>query len=416
MSHSSVEATIVASALCRQAIFDSKLEVYAYELRHAEPDPARIAARLQAGRPFLPHGLVSGEQTGALLLSAFVEFGLDKVVGKRKAFISANAKSLVGGLPLPVPKQRVTLQVRDALSLPDIAASFRSWKDQGFDLALDQFDPNGRAVELLDSVDYVKVDVSLRTESEIRGLMDMLSHHFVEPIATGIESNEQLRFCASLGFAGFQGNFLFQPQHLQRTELPSSFTVVSQVLSLLQDPDVDFAAVEAAVKRDASLSVGVLKFLNSGAYGLRREVSSISQAVSMLGTNEFTKWLLLVLLAARKNKPGELLTTALVRARTCENFAKTRALANPPLAFTVGLLSLLDAVLDRPMEALLDELPLTNQVRSAILDFSGVEGEILELVVTREQSLPELDAEEQIQLTKSWLEALEWAEATRLGG
>lgn len=409
----SAEATVIASALSRQAIFDSKLDAYAYELRYAEPDPARMVGRAGVGQLAASQGPPSGEQTGALFLSAFAEFGLERVVGRRKAFIAASARTLTGGLPLPLPKQRVTLQVRDSLISPNVASSFRMWKDLGFDLALDRFEPTPTSLELLKIVDYVKIDVSHRSDSEIRDLIDAVKHYFVEPIATGIETNERLRFCSSLGFTGFQGNFLFRPQRLQRTELPSSFAVVSQVLTLLQNPDVDFAAVEAAVKRDTSLSVAVLKFLNSGAYGFRREVSSISQAVSLLGLNEFTKWLLLVLLAARKDKPGELLTTALVRARTCENFAKSRALANPAQAFTVGLLSLLDAILDRPMEVLLDELPLTAQVRAAILEFAGLEGEVLELVITREQSLPELDEDEQRQLTKAWLEALQWAESIR---
>jgi EAL and modified HD-GYP domain-containing signal transduction protein len=405
------EATVVASALSRQAIFDANLEVYAYELRYAEPDAtgSRLPVRSARG----DQGPVSGEQTGALILSAFAEFGLEKVVGKRKAFIAASARTLVGGLPLPVPTHRVALQIRDAMLTPNLLSSLRVWKDQGFDLALDHFEALGGSLGLLDLVDYVKVDVSQRSETEVRDIMELLRRYFAEPIATGIESNERLRFCASLGFTGFQGNFLLRPQRLQRTELPSSFVVVSQVLSLLQNPGVDFAAIEAMVKRDASLSVAVLKFLNSAAYGFRREVSSISQAVSMLGLNEFTKWLLLVLMAARNDKPTELLNTALVRARTCENVAKTRALASPALAFTVGLLSLLDALLDRPMEVLLEELPLTAQVRSAILEFSGIEGQILELVITREQSMPELDEEEQRQLTKAWLEALQWADGIR---
>ncbi len=415
MPHTSAEATVIASALSRQAIFDSKLDAYAYELRYAEPDPMQLVGRAGLGQVAPSQGPLSGEQTGALILSAFAEFGLERVVGKRKAFIAASARTLTGGLPLPVPKQRVTLQVKDALLAPNMISSFRAWKDLGFDLALDQFEPTNVGLELLNVVDYVKVDVRFRSESEIRDIIESIKHYFVEPIATGIDTNERLRFCSSLGFTGFQGNFLFRPQRLQRTELPSSFAVVSQVLTLLQNPDVDFTAVENAVKRDASLSVAVLKFLNSGAYGFRREVSSISQAVSMLGLNEFTKWLLLVLLAARKDKPGELLTTALVRARTCENVAKTRALVNPAQAFTVGLLSLLDAILDRPMEVLLDELPLTAQVRAAILEFAGPEGEVLELVVTREQSLPELDEDDQRQLTRAWLEALQWAESIRLG-
>lgn len=410
MSYSSAEATVVASAISRQAIFDAKLEVTAYELRHANPSRA-VGEQSPSSRG--EQSPESSEQTGGLLLSAFAEFGLEKLVGRRKAFVAVSSRALLGGLPLPVPAPRVVLQVKDSTIAPNLIGAVRGWKDRGFEVALDQFELSQHSSTLLDFVDYVKVDVSRRSERELREVLDFLTRYFAEPIATGISTNEQLRFCASLGFTGFQGNFLFQRQHLQRAELPSSAVVVSQVLALVQNPDVDFAQIEATVKRDMSLSVAVLKFLNAAAFGFRREVSSISQAVSLLGLTEFTKWLLLVFLAARKDKPSELLLTALVRARTCENVARTRAMANPAQAFTVGLLSLLDALLEQPMETVLEELPLTPQVRSAILDFDGVEGEILELVITREQAMPELDEQDQQQLTRAWLEALSWAESIR---
>src|SRR5690606_24708581 len=241
MPHPSAEATVIASALSRQAIFDSKLEAYAYELRYAEPDPSQMVGRSGFGQLVQTEGPLSGEQTGALILSAFAEFGLDRVVGRRKAFIAASARTLMGGVPLPVPRQRVTVQVKDALSSPNVAAAFRAWKDIGFDLALDRFQPTPSSFELLNIVDYVKIDVRSCSEQALRDIVEQVKHYFVEPIATGIETNEQLRFCSSLGFAGFQGNFLFRPQRLQRTELPSSFVVVSHVLALLQDPSVDFA-------------------------------------------------------------------------------------------------------------------------------------------------------------------------------
>ncbi len=416
MLNSFADATVVASALSRQAIFDAKLDVWAYELRHATPRPESGDAELPRTSAFAEDAPRSGEQTGALILSAFVEFGLHRVVGDRKAFVSASARTLTAGLPLPLPRQRVTLQINDYIHGSErLLTALRDWKDQGFDIALDAFVPSRTTLPLLDVVDWVKIDVTGVDEGQLRSVMAELRRHFAEPIAVHVATGEQLRFCSSLGFTSFQGDFLLRPQLLQRAELPSSFATVSHVLAILRDPDVDFAAIEQAVKRDPSLTVAVLKFLNSGAYAFRREVASVSQAVSLLGTNEFTKWLLLVMLSARKNKPSELLTTALVRARTCENFARHRRDANPAQAFTVGVLSIMDALLDRTMEELLEELPLTPNVRSAILEFSGPEGQILEAVVSREHAPPHIPCEEQILLTRAWLEAVQWADVTRRG-
>src|SRR5690606_9624194 len=118
MWNSFADATVIASALSRQAIYDSKLEVWAYELRHATPHLKEIVAHLPGERIASDRPPRSGEQTGALILSAFAEFGLHRVVGDRKAFIRASARTLVGGLPLPVPRQRVALQLTDYAQHP----------------------------------------------------------------------------------------------------------------------------------------------------------------------------------------------------------------------------------------------------------------------------------------------------------
>lgn len=399
----SAQATVIASALSRQAIYDCELNVWAYELRYVDPSDAVSGD----GKP----GGGAGDATSSVILAAFAEFGLDRVVGAKKAFINATASSLGTSLQLPIPSQRVTLQVRDYQNEPTrYIEAFRAWKEQGFDIALDGFELTPQVLPLLDIVDFVKVDFTRLGEKQMERHIQELRKYFVEPIAVGLTASEQVRLCEAMGYISFQGDFLFRPQLLRRKELPSNFVVVSDLLAKLQDPDISFKEIEAIVMRDAGLSVAVLRFLNSSAYAFRHKVSSVGQAVSLLGLNEFAKWTLLVVMSARFDRPGEILTTALVRARTCENLARVWRTVQPATAFMIGLLSVLDAILDQSMESVLDELPLSTEVRSAILGFEGNAGRILECVVTREQEPPDLSSDEQLQLSEAWLEAVQWAE------
>jgi c-di-GMP phosphodiesterase len=396
----SAEATVIASALSRQAIYDCELNVWAYELRYLEPGGV--------------NSTLAADTTSAVILTAFAEFGLERVVGMKKAFINATAATLGTTLQLPVPSQRVTLQVRDYQRRPTaLVEAFRSWKDQGFDIALDGFALSDEVRPLLDIVDYVRLDFGQHGEAGMQAHAEALKQYFVEPIAGGLTSSEQVRKCEAMGFISFQGDFLFRPQLLRRKELPSNFVIVSDLMAKLQDPDVSFKQIEEIVMRDAGLSVAVLRFLNSSAYAFRHQVSSVGQAVSLLGMNEFSKWTLLVMLSARFEKPGEILTTALVRARTCENFARTTRWVSSATGFMVGLLSVIDAILDQPIESLLEELPVSAEVRSAILGFEGPAGRILENVVAREQGASDLNEAEQAKLTEAWLEAIEWAERAK---
>jgi EAL and modified HD-GYP domain-containing signal transduction protein len=398
----STHSTVIACGISRQAIYDENLRAWAYELRYVDPEG-------DAG----PASMSSDDTTSSVILSAFADFGLGRVVGSKKAFIHASVKTVTGEMPLPIPSQRVTLQVRDyEYAIEELVPALHARKREGFALALADFVYTDDVDALLTEVDFVKLDFQRLGEAGLTEHKRILQRFELDVVVSGLETSEQVRFCERLGFKNYQGDFLFKPQVMKRKELPANFVIVSDLFTKLQDPDVSFAAIEEIIKRDAGLSVAVLKFLNSSAYGFRQEVSSVSQAVSLLGLNEFMKWTLLVVLSARFEKPGEILTTALVRARTCENYARQTRATSPATSFMVGLLSVLDAILDQPIADLLEELPVTTEVRGAILEFAGPAGAILEKVVTREQHTLELEQTDQAALTKAWLEAVEWADSS----
>ncbi len=376
-------------------MYDVRLNVHAYEISYALPDSEQPT---------------SDDAASAVILSAFAEFGLRRVVGHHSAFLDASSGILAGNVPLPIPAQRVTLQVRDYdYPITSLARSLSQRKDEGFSIALDDFTYSDDVIALLHVADYVKVDVRRVGVSGLREHQRLLQEFPVKLVATGLTNSTQVRVAEGMDYRFFQGDFLFKPQVLERRELPSSFSVVTQLLAKLRDPNVEFVEIDRLVRRDAGLSVAVLRFLNSSAYGFRQEVTSVQQAVSLLGLREFTKWTVLVVLAERCDRPPELVTTALVRARMCELLAK-RYQADAAQSFMVGLLSVLDALLGAPMAELLAELPLAEEVRGAILDFTGPCGELLESVMRREHEAHELPERERTALTEAWLDAVQWAD------
>jgi EAL and modified HD-GYP domain-containing signal transduction protein len=197
---------------------------------------------------------------------------------------------------------------------------------------------------------------------------------------------------------------------------PRNLTVLMELMTKLRQPDVGFAEIESVLRRDAGLSVTLLRFLNSAGFGLRVQVSNIRQAVALLGLAEFTKWVTLVGLGEASYKPHEVLITALVRAKTCELVASggSDRPQQSGAAFMVGLFSLLDAMLDQPLDVVLKDLPVSDSLRSALLEHSGFEGEILAAVLDYERGfIPDTLPLNTGDIFECWQRAVAWGDALR---
>jgi EAL and modified HD-GYP domain-containing signal transduction protein len=215
------------------------------------------------------------------------------------------------------------------------------------------------------------------------------------------------------------GDFLLKPSPVEGRRAPRNLQVLMELMTRLREPAVGFAEIESILRRDAGLSVTLLRFLNSAGFGLRVQVSNIRQAVALLGLSEFSKWVTLVGLGEASYKPNEVLITALTRAKTCELMAASNRERsfNPSgsgLAFMVGLFSLLDALLDQPLEKVLEELPVADSLRNALLEHAGFEGELLAAVLDFERGLlPESLPLDSGDLQECWQKAVEWADGLR---
>jgi len=385
----------------RQPIFDRDSKLYAYELLF------RDGSRDHAG-------VVDGDQaTSRVIINAFLEIGLDRIVGPHRAFINFTRRFFTDRESLPLPAERVVLEVlEDVPPDAEVLAGLSEYVRDGYRVALDDFVFDESLRPLIELADIIKIDLMALSRGELEEQVRLLRAYDVKLLAEKVETEEEFEYCKQLGFDYFQGYFLCRPNIVQGTQLPPSRLGVLQLLAKLQDPAAEVSDLEEVIGHDVALSYKLLRYLNSAFFALPREVESLRAAVIYLGTQTIQRWASLLLLARLDERPSELMSQSLQRAKMCEMLAKLASRPHADSYFTVGLLSLLDAVMRVPLSKVVEALPLTSEVCDALLRFEGPYGEALASVIAYEQGyFQEAQFSElaPAQMTEAYLEAVSWA-------
>lgn len=382
----------------RRALFARDLSVWGYEL-----------VCVGDGRRVL--------NTEVAMLNALAELGVKSFVADKQAAISVGRDTLLGRIPLPASSQGTLLVLRvDGEPVgSDLIEATDERMDEGFQLALSGELWSPHAAPLIERASVIRVPYSQLA-------LDVLTRIGPRPRGQqlwvdGVDHPEDFPNTRRYGPSYFSGDFLLKASPVEGRRAPRNMSVLMELMNKLRQPNVGFGEIESILRRDAGLSVTLLRFLNSAGFGLRVQVSSIRQAVALLGLNEFSKWVTLVGLGEASDKPHEVLVTALVRAKTCELVAAGGADAPPNpngTAFMVGLFSLLDAMLDQPLDVILSELPVSDGLKNALLEQSGPEGEILAAVLDYERGLlPERLSLSTGDMFECWQRAVQWADSLR---
>ena len=385
----------------RQPIYDRELSVYAYELLfRAAPDNA---ARFSDG----------DQATSKVIVNAFMEIGLDNIVGQRLAFINLTRSFLVEQDNICLPRERVVLELLEHIE-PDaeVIEGIKRLATQGYAIALDDFVYHDALQPLVQLADIVKVDVMAQQHDEIRSQVQKLRRHPLKLLAEFVESRVVFDFCLVLGFDFFQGFFFAQPQVLRGQRLPNNRLAILHLLSRLQDPNITPSELEELIVQDVTFSYRILRYVNSAAFALARKIESVHQAVVILGQQTIKTWTTLLAMSQVDNKPSELVVTAMVRGKMAEALAKTLKAPHPEAFFTVGLFSALDALMDNTMEEILTQLPLAEHISSALLYHEGIHGKVLASVLAYERGAWEqagCDRLSASQVRDCYLAALRWA-------
>jgi EAL and modified HD-GYP domain-containing signal transduction protein len=385
----------------RQPIYTQQMDVFAYELlfRSGEVQHA---------------GVTDGNQaTAHVLVNTFLELGLDALVGSKRAFVNLTRDFLLQDYSLVFPADRVVLEVLEDVAVDaDLLAALRNLSAQGYVIALDDFFYQEHLRPLVELADIIKIDVLASGRTTVAEHVKLLRHYDVQLLAEKVETQEDFTYYQTLGFEYFQGYFFCRPDVVKGQRSPTNRLVILELLAKLQSPGTSFRELEALISRDVSLSYKVLRAANVAIYSRACKVESIHQALQLVGLTAMTNIVSLFLLANIDDKPHELLITAMVRAKMCEQLAKRMQQSNSATFFTVGLLSVLDAFMDRPMPDILPMLPLADEIGEALLAHEGMLGVTLDCVLAYErgdwEAVQNLGCPRDL-LLKTYLEALMWA-------
>lgn len=360
--------------VARQPIHDPSGVVAGYELLLRGPD-GREQLALDADVP--------GE---SVLLDALCGLGIERLVGLRPAHVPVSRGFLFEGPRLPPAAAGLVLRLPPGCERdPELAAALARLAATGQALALSAPDPDPGLDGLLSASSSVCLDMLDGQPDELAARVALARRRGLPLLATGVETHEQLELCRSLGFELLQGFYFCRPRPLGDRGVPTNRVAVLTLLGQLHTPGVGVDDLEAVISGDVGLAYRLLRYLGSAYFGLRGNVSSVPQALVLLGLRNVRRWATLLAFAGLSDAPEELLTCALLRARMCESLAWARREEDPEAFFAVGMFSVLDALLEQPMPELLADLPLDVELKEALLFGRGPKGELLEAVLAYER-------------------------------
>jgi EAL and modified HD-GYP domain-containing signal transduction protein len=385
---------LAAAHVGRQPIFDVHGALTAYELLFRDSPDA--AAAVGSG----------DDATTTTILAAFTEFDADALLAGRPGFINLTRSFLTGRLPVPFSPQTAVLEVLETVEVDDeVLRGIRALAERGFRVALDDFVWTTATDPLLDVAAIVKIDVLGQSWDQVSALADRCRSAGIQLLAERIETEEMLERCRETGFELFQGYHLGRPTTVSTATLTPNHANALLLLARLADPATTARDVEELVRADPALTYRLLRIANSSANGLRRRVSSVRDAVVIVGLAPLRSWLALLTLTDGAAATVAL-TATLVRARSCELLVQKTGAGPPDVAFTIGLLDGLAEAFGMAGSAFTELLPPLAPEIVAALQGHGPVAAVLESVREYERVAEGRGAGE---VSQAYLSALGWA-------
>lgn len=358
--------------IARQPILKRDGSIYGYEMlyRNADISHAEIVDGTQA--------------TNTTLANLFVEFGFEQMVGTYKAFINLT-RSVVDNLPeLPIEPQRIVLEILENTPVDyDLVERLKQLKNLGYPLAIDDYVFEERWLPIMSLVDIVKVDLPQIHTDKLPTYLAQYKNKFpnIMWLAEKVETHAQFAYCKKIGFDFFQGYFFARPENISQIVIQENTIVTLSLISHLANPNVTLDEIVSLIKKDPALSMKVLRSANSALVAARTPIESIDRAILLLGFQRIRQWAILLSLKSNSNS-GSLLATlelGLIRANFCSTLIKSTNSGDEQIAYTIGLLSVLDAIVNMPMQSILEHCPLPSLVQEALLHHQNHYGNTLKL-------------------------------------
>ena len=357
--------------LARQPIFNRMKQIYGYELLFRDG--------LSNAFPQIDGNTASSN----VLSNSFFCMGMEQITGGTKAFINFTQELLVQKIPLLFPKESLIVEIlEDVIPTDAVILACREIATAGYLLAMDDFIYDSALEPLIAMAGIIKIDIRMTPGDQAKAILDRLSGYTVKFLAEKVETYQEYETYMEMGFDYFQGYFFSKPQVLKAHDISTSKISLLQIMAEVNRDDMQILAVDAQISRDVSVSLKLLRYINSPYYSRGQEISSIRQAVLRLGEAGIRRFIPILFMSAfAEDKPNELIRTSVIRARFCELlWRNTNTQLGGPELFTLGLFSLIDAIMDESMDTLLDKLPFSKNISTALLSNTGEMSEYLNLV------------------------------------
>jgi len=389
--------------VARQPILDRSQNVFGYELlfRNGVEDYFNADPEL-AARSTLDSSLL---------------YGINMLCDKRRAFVNCTCEVLFKDLITLLPPHQTVAEILETVEPEDrVIAACKRLKAAGYLIALDDFAPNDPRLPLVEFADIIKVDIRATRPEERAGMMRRFGSPACKMLAEKLETPHEYRQARDMGFVYFQGYFFCRPEIVIGREVPASRLHYIRLLEMVSRREMDMRELEKMLKQEASICYRLLRYLNSPLFGFPLEIKSIRHAIAVLGEREMRRWIrLVVTVGAAEQRCSELVLMGLARARFCE-LLSNQLQSNTDL-FLLGLLSIMDAILEVSMEVLLEQLPVERETTMALLGQNSSLRPLYQLMLAQEsgewsqssalaKQLKLLDEE----VASTWWQALRWAQ------
>lgn len=359
--------------IARQPIFNAKTDLFAYELlfRSNDENSAEV--------------IDGNAASSQVILNSFVDMNFHAISKYHPVIINLTPDFVRGELPLPLAPDALIIEIPEDVEVDEqLLRALKSFVARGYTLAANNFDSSEERKPLLNVVDIVKIDLQRCDRSSLAVHVQFLKEYDVKLLAEKIEVHEDFEWCRDLGFDYFQGYFFSKPKNFTAQSIKPNRLAVLRILASLQNPECDIRELEGLISKDVSMSYKILRIINSALYSMPRTIESVKQAIMALGLKAIRDWVAIISLTDIDDKPRELVALSLQRARMMSLLAEHKG-QDPDAAFTTGLFSCIDALMDQSMSRIMGELPLANDIVRALLDREGELGQLLEFVARYEQ-------------------------------
>jgi c-di-GMP phosphodiesterase len=385
----------------RQPVYTPSMEIFGYELLYRAKENTKALHE-------------DGEKASSqVIFNTFIELGIDKIIEDKLAFLQVDRIYLTGKVMLPFPKEQVVMCIPPWVDIDDeLLVSMEILHNEGYWLALEDHPDLELNETITRCINILKLNIHRYPLSSLRDRVLEFRRFSSRLLADHVQTQEEFDTCRELGFDFYQGNFLSQPKLIHGRRLPARRFSLLKLLTCLYDPDVDMRELEELIRQDVSLSYRLLRMVNSAYYALDTKVESIRHALVILGLKQIRAWLTILAMSEVNDRSNTLMTTAMIRGKMCELVAQSMGHKQEDRFFTVGLLSILDAIMDPPMTEVLESLPLTDDINQALLKHTGPMGELLGCVIAYENG--EWNTVDSLGLSsmtlrESYLASISWA-------